>query len=223
MPIKAVVFDLGETLVCEDRMWAEWADYLGAPVAAFRRALDEAIARGEHHRNVFERFAPGFDIEAARRERAARGDRYLARAEDLYPDAIPCLGHLRARGYLIGIAGNQPIEAERAVADLGLDTDFVATSAGLGVEKPSPAFFDGIAEIAGTAPADIAYVGDRLDNDVLPSRNAGMTAVFLERGPWGRNHATRADAKLADIRIKQLVELPDALARFTRNLGRNPR
>jgi FMN phosphatase YigB (HAD superfamily) len=31
----------------------------------------------------------------------------------------------------------------------------------------------------------VAYVGDRVDNDVLPAMAAGMRAVWLRRGPWG--------------------------------------
>src|SRR5947209_6402367 len=129
MPIKAVIFDLGETLICEDRMWAGWARYLGVPEAEFRTAFDDVIARGEHHRKVFEHFRPGFDFEAARHERIARGELTTFTRDDLYPDARPCLASLRTHGYRIGIAGNQPIEAQRAVAELGLDLDLVATSA----------------------------------------------------------------------------------------------
>ena len=216
MPIKAVIFDFGETLLCEDRMWAGWADYLGVPVGVFRAALDEVIARGEHHRKVFDRFRQNFDFEAARNDRLARGDHYVYAADDLYPDARACLHALRTGGYCIGIAGNQPIEAEPAIAAMNLDVDFIASSAGLGVEKPAPQFFIEIARLAGAPPKEIAYVGDRLDNDVLPARDAGMAAVFLERGPWGCIHARRAEACLADIRLNELVELPEALATFSR-------
>ena len=214
MTISTVIFDFGETLLCEDRMWARWAAYLGVPAATFRAALDDVIARGEHHRKAFEHFRPGFDIQAALRERAANGDVYLYEAVDLYPDARPCLAALRAQRYKIGIAGNQPIEAERGIRDLDLGADFIVTSAGLGIEKPSPRFFARIAEIAGAPPAAIAYVGDRLDNDVLPARAAGMISVFLERGPWGKIHARHADARLADIWLNDLAALPDALAGF---------
>ena len=216
MPIQAVIFDLGETLLCEDRMWAGWANYLGVPVSEFRAALDETIARGEHHRKVFDRFRKNFDFEAARGERRAGADNYVYAADDLYPDARACLQALRGGGYCIGIAGNQPIEAERVIAAMKLEVDFIASSAGLGVEKPALQFFAEIARLAGTPPQEIAYVGDRLDNDVLPARNAGMVAVFLERGPWGRIHAQRAEARLADIKLKELLELPNALATFSK-------
>jgi FMN phosphatase YigB (HAD superfamily) len=216
MPIRAVIFDLGETLICEDRMWAGWANYLCVPVTEFRKAFDDVIARGEHHRKVFDHFRPGFDFEAARRDRVRRGETNMPIADDLYPDARPCLEALRAGGYRIGIAGNQPIEAERAVAAMDLDVDIIASSAGLGVEKPAPEFFAKIAQLAEAGPAEIAYVGDRIDNDVLPARNAGMIAVFLERGPWGRIHAARDDVRRADIRIRQLLELPEALATFSK-------
>ncbi|WP_412530334.1 HAD hydrolase-like protein [Burkholderia lata] len=32
----------------------------------------------------------------------------------------------------------------------------------------------------------MACVGDRLDNDVEPARQAGMVSVFLLRGPWAQ-------------------------------------
>ena len=34
-----------------------------------------------------------------------------------------------------------------------------------------------------------------------------MTAIFIERGPWGKLHARRGDAASADLRVKTLLEL----------------
>jgi FMN phosphatase YigB (HAD superfamily) len=56
----------------------------------------------------------------------------------------------------------------------------------MGVAKPDPAFFTRALELMGSPePADVAYVGDRIDNDVLPATTAGMRAVWIRRGPWG--------------------------------------
>ena len=65
-----------------------------------------------------------------------------------------------------------------------VELDFIATSAAWGVEKPSPAFFARIATELALPPEAIAYVGDRVDNDIVPADAAGMTAIFIRRGPW---------------------------------------
>jgi FMN phosphatase YigB (HAD superfamily) len=213
--VSTVVFDVGETLVNEARHWGEWADHLGVTRLTFFAALGAVIERGEHHRRVFELVRPGVDVDAETNRRRAAGWTYRFEPSDFYPDAISCLEGLRARGYRIGIAGNQPEEAEAALERLGIGADFIASSARWGVEKPSQAFFDRVVEAAGVSAAEIAYVGDRLDNDVLPARDAGMVAVFIRRGPWGVIHAARPEAILAHIHLDSLDGLAPALARLT--------
>ena len=150
MAIRLVVFDVGETLVDETRMWGEWADWLGVGRLAFFAALGAVIAGRRHHREVYELVRPGIDIAA---ERAARGDRMTRiEARDLYPDAVPTLTRLRAAGYGIGLAGNQPADAEVQIRGLGLSVDFVASSARWGVEKPDPLFFQRIVAEFGRRP-----------------------------------------------------------------------
>jgi FMN phosphatase YigB (HAD superfamily) len=92
--------------------------------------------------------------------------------------------------------------------------DFVASSARWGVEKPDPAFFRRIVTESGVEPDRIAYVGDRLDNDVLPAIDAGMAGIFLRRGPWGFIHASWPEVARARIRLETLDELPAALDRL---------
>ena len=211
--VQAVVFDAGETLVNESRQWRLWADWLGVPPSVFFSVLQEVIQRGEHHHRVFELLRPGFDIAAAREERRKAGVPDSFDAADLYPDAEPCLHDLRRRGLRIGIAGNQPAGFEQVVRSIGLPVDFVASSTLWKVEKPSPAFFQKIAHELNLPPQGIAYVGDRLDNDVAPALAAGMIAVFIARGPWGLVHARRPEAAQAHLRLSSLTDLPEALAR----------
>lgn len=210
--IRAVVFDVGETLVNEERHWGEWADWLAVPRFTFFAAMGAVIAQGKHHRQVFQFVRPGLDIAAEAARREAAGWRYGFEPGDFYSDALPCLEALRSAGYRIGIAGNQPEAAEDALGRVGVSADFIASSARWGVEKPSPAFFDRVAQAAGVEARAIAYVGDRLDNDVLPAKAAGMTSVFLRRGPWGVAHALRPEVSEADLRLESLAELPGALA-----------
>jgi HAD superfamily hydrolase (TIGR01549 family) len=190
--VTAVVFDVGETLADETRAWAEIADELGVPRFTFSGVIGGLAARGESHKRVYELLG----VEAR------QGGRF--EESDLYSDARPCLEELRRRGYRLGLAGNA---SKNAYARLGLDVDFVASSADWGVEKPAPAFFVRVVGACGCPPEQIAYVGDRIDNDVLPSRAAGMRAVHLRRGPWGYLH----DAPDGTPTIGSLDELPELL------------
>ena len=210
MPVRLIAFDVGEVLVDETRMWAEWADRLGVTHLTFAAALGAVIAAGRHHREVFEMLRPGFDLAAAWRERNPSA----FAPDDLYPDARPCLARLRAQGYRVAIAANQPAHRLAELGRLGIDADMMASSEAWGVEKPAPEFFARLIETAGLPAGEIAYVGDRVDNDVLPAKRAGMVAVFLRRGPWGVIQATWPDVGEADLRLESLDELPDALGRL---------
>ena len=212
MPIRAVCFDVGETLIDETREWDGWAAFLGVPRLTLFTALGVTMSRGQSLRRVFEIFRPDIDFSTVRQVRAAQGWRYRFEPGDLYPDARACLTDLRDRGIKVLIAGNQPKEAEASLRELDLPADFIASSAGWGVSKPDPRFFDKVIEAAGVAPDHIAYVGDRVDNDVLPARAAGMTAVFLRRGPWGWMHEERPEIDQAHLRLETLHGLADRLA-----------
>jgi HAD superfamily hydrolase (TIGR01662 family) len=133
-------------------------------------------------------------------------------AADLYDDALPALQQLREAGYRLAVFGNQPRSVEDFMAALPVDR--AATSEGWGVSKPDPRFFNRVAAELAVPAVEVAYVGDRVDNDVLPARAAGMRAVHIRRGPWGVL-APESSAASADARIESLLELPEVLARLS--------
>jgi HAD superfamily hydrolase (TIGR01549 family) len=210
--IRMVCFDVGETLVDETRHWGEWADWIGVPRLTFFAALGMTIAQGRHHRDVFKLFRPDFDHVKETAARVAQGWRYRFDPTDFYPDALPCLRELQSRGLKIGLSGNQPKEYEDALRNIGVTVDLIGSSEGWGVEKPSPAFFARLAKEAGLLPQEIAYVGDRVDNDVAPAADAGMTSIFLRRGPWAIAQENAPAAGKAHLKIESLSELPNAIA-----------
>ncbi len=228
MPIRAIFFDVGETLIDETRLLHGWADTMGVDRAEFLAVLDDVIAKGENYRLIFERLRPGFDVRAAAAERKRSGTDFKIEARDLYADARPCLSELTQDGWFVGIAGNQPPTAKAALESFGLAARLITTSAELGVDKPSQDFFRKTlaktrAETRAEAlpmsdfdPAEVLYVGDRLDNDVIPARDFGMKTALLERGPWGRNHVRWPDATLADFVLKDLAGLPALLREMKR-------
>lgn len=216
-PIRAIFFDVGETLIDESTEYGTWADWLGVPRHTFSAMFGAVIAQGGDYREVFKYFKADFDLTVERRRRLDVGLGEYFNGRDLYSDARKCLRTLREQGYLVGIAGNQTTRAGQFLRELNLPADLIATSDDWGVSKPSPAFFDKLVSTVGRRPQEILYVGDRLDNDIGPAREAGLVTAFIRRGPWGYLHAQSSDVELASLRIESLAELPGLLDRATRN------
>ena len=201
MALKGVVFDVGETLVDEEHWWRRLADREGLQAHVVWAALGVTIARGEEHEALWGHLGI---------EQPPRWWHELPYSlDDLYPDAWECLERVRDLGLRVGIVGNQTATLEAWARESALPADVVSSSASLGVRKPDPAFFAKVAELMGEAPAELAYVGDRVDNDVLPAAAAGLVAVHVRRGPWGRLQRTPPEAALG---LDDLASLPDALA-----------
>jgi FMN phosphatase YigB (HAD superfamily) len=189
--VTAVVFDVGETLIDETRLWQQVARDAGVPAFTLMGTIGGLITRGEHHQRVWEvlgkepvpgEFAP----------------------TDFYPDALPCLRRLHDAGFLVGAVGNTRASTEELLRPY---VSFVGSSARWGVEKPSGPFFERLIAECGRPAAEIAYVGDRVDSDVKPAMAAGVHGVHIRRGPWGHLQETPAGA----ISIRSLDQLPTSL------------
>ena len=201
MPIRAVFFDVGETLVDERRYWREVAALAGVPEHALWAALGMTIERGEEHTELFRHLGVPRPAEI--------DDVVVYDVSDLYPDALACLERVRAAGFLVGVAGNQSSALEAWARTAGFPVDVIGSSAGWGVRKPSAAFFERLVEEAGFPAEEVAYVGDRLDNDIAPAAACGLVPVWVRRGPWGLLQQRGSDAHLV---IESLAELPEAFA-----------
>jgi HAD superfamily hydrolase (TIGR01549 family) len=199
--LKAVVFDVGETLVDEERWWRRLAEREGLQPHVVWAALGVTIARGEEHTALWGHLG----IEKPPRW----WSEIPYSSDDLYPDARDCLLRVRLLGLRVGIGGNQTEALEAWARDAALPADVISSSASLGVRKPDPVFFEKVVELMGCAAGEVAYVGDRVDNDVLPAAAAGLVAVHVRRGPWGRLQPTPREAALG---LDALATLPEALA-----------
>jgi HAD superfamily hydrolase (TIGR01509 family) len=202
---RLVVFDVGEVLIDESRVWAVWAGLLGVSPLTFAAVLGAAIVQGEDHEAVFPHVAPNIDWHRFEDEHERRYGGF--RPEDLYADVQPCLEELRSLGFRVVVAGNQP-------ARLGVPCDDLVTSEELGVEKPDPGFFAAVLDRAGTTdPTDAIYVGDRVDNDIAPAAALGWRTCWLRRGPWGHLQDL-PDGLTPDLSLEGLGELPLLLSQW---------
>jgi HAD superfamily hydrolase (TIGR01549 family) len=189
--VEAVVFDVGETLVDETMMWTRAAANAGVTPFTLMGVVGATIERGAHHTEAW-------SILGVEPPEGTWVD------EDWYPDAVPCIQRLRDAGYRVCAVGNTPQFTEEHVAQY---VEVLGSSERWGIAKPDPRFFARIVEVLGVEPAKIAYVGDRVDNDVGPALEAGMVGVHIKRGPWGYLQEPPPGA----IRIDLLDELPAVL------------
>jgi FMN phosphatase YigB (HAD superfamily) len=119
--------------------------------------------------------------------------RTLPRRTLLYPDALPVLSELRRRGFRLAAVTNgylfyqMPILTHLRLADL---LDDVVTPERVGVAKPDPRLWT--EGLAGRQVA--AHVGDRLSDDVMGARAAGLRTVWVNRsGRLPRRWPVRPD------------------------------
>jgi FMN phosphatase YigB (HAD superfamily) len=125
------------------------------------------------------------------------------------------LARLRNDGLWVGIAGNQTARAGGLLRSLDLPADMIATSDDCGVTKPDPGFFEKMIKVSPFGPAETLYVGDRLDNDIVPATRLGLRTVLINRGPWAMIwQDDPAASQVPTLRVDSLAELPGKIAAF---------
>jgi len=201
-PVRAVLLDVLGTLVelespapalrdeIERRTGVDVGDERAA--AAFAAEIGYYLA---HHLD-------GSDMEAVERlrDRCAEEIRSSLELDDLdhatareamlaalrfraFPDALPLLTELKARGVRVVAASNWDASLPDALAETGLGPhlDGAVSSAVVGAAKPDPAVFDTALELVGCEPGEAFHAGDSPHGDVEGALAAGIRVALLDR------------------------------------------
>ncbi len=200
--IKAVLFDLDETLLDGDVAWRSGVQRMLArcpqvqPAEAFQawseafhahfpRYLAGELTLDESQVARIRSWAQHLDVKVdAGTEVAWFGD-YAAGYEAswaAFDDVAPCLSALA--GFRLGVITNGDGAQQRAkLAALGLAARFevVVVSGDAGFAKPDPRIFQLAADLLGLPVRHCLFIGDRRDTDALAARTAGMHAAWLNR------------------------------------------
>ncbi|MFJ4472887.1 HAD family hydrolase [Streptomyces sp. NPDC089424] len=212
--METIVFDVGETIIRDDRYWASWADWLDVSRHTLSTLVGAVVAQGRDNADALRLLRPGIDVAAEYRAREAAGSGERLDEGDLYDDVRPALAALREAGVRVVVAGNQTARAGELLRALDLPADLVATSQEWGAAKPHPEFFQRVLDVAQAPASTTVYVGDHPANDVFPAKTAGLRTAHIRRGPWGHLWADDPEVvATADWRISSLLELVDIAGR----------
>jgi putative hydrolase of the HAD superfamily len=124
-----------------------------------------------------------------------------------FPDALPLLRTLRARGMRVVAASNWDASLAEALERTGLAPylDGSVSSAVVGAAKPDPAVFEAALEMAGCEAAEAFHVGDSPQADVDGARAAGIDVALLDR------RAVLPDPPDGVPKLSSLAEVPSVI------------
>ncbi|MBO4419393.1 MAG: HAD-IA family hydrolase [Oscillospiraceae bacterium] len=135
--------------------------------------------------------------------------------ETPFADCAQTLQALRDAGYRLGIIANQEPGAKERLAAWGLSRFFsvIAASAEMGVAKPEREIFLRALAKADCKPENAVMVGDRLDNDIRPAKELGMSTIRMEKG-LAVYMVPSCAAEQPDWTVSSLAEIPGILRRL---------
>ena len=200
MEIRAVLFDLGGTLV-DTRDFSGWADAsrqvgLDVDADALARAHLRLYGAEQPPRITFrERWAAVLSDATERAVPNGVVDRFLQVLRSrpiggsLFSDVRRCLDRLQRERRRLGIVSNS--RSESAVRELlgrlrVLPAfELVVSSGTENVEKPDPEIFRRAVGRLGLEPGSVLFLGDDVENDARGAVRAGLHAVWLNRSGTG--------------------------------------
>lgn len=187
--IQWIFFDLGSTLIdetdCIEYRAAETLKQAGAP------SNEEFYRQMEYFASVnmlpYKDAVKKFGLEQVK---------WPKQLEKLYPESQEVLQSLYGR-YNLGIIANQSSGTEERLVQFGIREyfDVIVSSAEEGVSKPDKRIFELALQRAGCTAAEACMVGDRLDNDIVPAAEMGMSTVWVRQGWFGMGNADLARFK----------------------------
>jgi HAD superfamily hydrolase (TIGR01549 family) len=227
-PSPFIFFDLGQTLIDEwdyiayfDQKFLELLNGFGARIdqrnyCAIRNSIirDRKIGHGSVKELVIEvcklLSPPGYEkVIASRLESQIRqGRRDLFK---FFDDAESTLQAL-SKYCEMGIIANQSEDILDLLEKTGFDRFFKvkAISSSVKLKKPDSKIFELALREAGQNAEDCIMVGDRLDTDICPANNMGMTTIRTTNSLFALQVPKRA-CEHPSYTVARLSEIPELL------------
>lgn len=205
MNIKAIIFDLDNTLMDRDMTFHKYTEqFLNEHLGHLdQQAQDEIIADlkvrdADGYRDkqsFFEEMVdclPWKNPLTAHEIEAYYNKHYMTHASKMkYVEET--IAHCQSRGYLLAIMTNGPHEIQYEkmnLLQLGEQFHTVIVSEDTGMSKPDPRIYELALDQMGVAAENTIFVGDHPRNDIWGAYQVGIRGIWLRRNhswdeSWG--------------------------------------
>lgn len=219
--IKGYIFDYGGTLDTGGHHWGKviWHAYERQQVPVSEAQFREAYVHGERTLGKNPIIQPDFTFRQTLEKKLQLQLEFLHQEYYLSPLLDDLYSRTQAetrksREVLLRLKEQYPMvlvsnfygNIQTVLGEFGLDGVFsqIIESAVVGVRKPDPRIFSLGVEALGLKPDEVVVVGDSIDKDIVPARQAGCHTVWFRGEGWTDDPV---DESLPDRIITDLREL----------------
>lgn len=192
--IKAVIFDLDNTLIDRQRAFTEMLKRKLPQIVESHQLCQinqmiEDILKWDANGTVsrlqcFSTFIKEYNITSTTAEEMDQSwSKESGSTAYLFEDVIDTLKALRSKYKLAILSNGNSSSQRRKLASINIDEymDYTLVSGEFTVNKPDPLIFLYVAKELAVDPQECVYIGDNYQIDVLGSRNAGMQSIYVNR------------------------------------------
>lgn len=219
--IKGYIFDYGGTLDTGGHHWGKviWHAYERQQVPVSEAQFREAYVHGERTLGKNPIIQPDFTFRQTLEKKLQLQLEFLHQEDYLSPLLDDLYSRTQAetrksREVLLRLQEQYPMvlvsnfygNIQTVLSEFGLDGVFsqIIESAVVGVRKPDPRIFSLGVEALGLKPDEVVVVGDSIDKDIVPARQAGCHTVWFRGEGWTDDPV---DESIPDRIITDLREL----------------
>lgn len=219
--IKGYIFDYGGTLDTGGHHWGKviWHAYERQQVPVSEAQFREAYVHGERTLGKNPIIQPNFTFRQTLEKKLQLQLEFLHQEDYLSPLLDDLYSRTQAetrksREVLLRLKEQYPMvlvsnfygNIQTVLGEFDLDGVFsqIIESAVVGVRKPDPRIFSLGVEALGLKPDEVVVVGDSIDKDIVPARQAGCHTVWFRGEGWTDDPV---DESLPDRIITDLREL----------------